>query len=80
MTPPRGLSQNKLETIINASMAECTEQGFTVTSTDQIAVRASVFKRTVYNHFHSKEELFHTITVEMWQRMAAATELDSGAS
>ncbi len=38
---------------------------------DNIAATAGVSKRTVYNHFPSKEELFAEILNELWIRVTA---------
>ena len=42
---------------------------------DRIAAVAGVSKRTVYNHFPSKEELFALILEELWQSSVASVEL-----
>jgi len=42
---------------------------------DKIAAAAEVSKRTVYNHFPSKEELFAETIVQLFARSAAAHEL-----
>ena len=49
----------KRETIISAAIQIFIEEGFDNASMDRIAERANASKRTVYNHFPSKEELFH---------------------
>jgi TetR/AcrR family transcriptional regulator of autoinduction and epiphytic fitness len=38
---------------------------------DKIAATAGVSKRTVYNHFPSKEELFAEILNQLWTRISA---------
>ena len=49
------LTDRKREAIIQAAIAEFRDNGFKVTSMDRIAARAEVSKRTVYNHFPSKD-------------------------
>ncbi len=48
----------KTEAIIAAARKTFLERGFDSASMDQIALTAGVSKRTVYNRFRSKEELF----------------------
>jgi TetR/AcrR family transcriptional repressor of mexJK operon len=48
----------KTEAIITAARQTFLSKGFDAASMDQIALVASVSKRTVYNRFRSKEELF----------------------
>lgn len=55
------LTEKKREQIIQAATIEFLEQGFQGCSMDQISQRARVSKRTVYNHFSSKEVLFFSI-------------------
>ena len=61
------LTDRKREAIIQAAIAEFRDNGFKVTSMDRIATRAEVSKRTVYNHFPSKDELFAEILLELWE-------------
>lgn len=55
------LSEKKRKQIIKAATTEFLKQGFQGCSMDGIAQSAHVSKRTVYNHFSSKEELFLSI-------------------
>ncbi|MEZ5894229.1 MAG: TetR/AcrR family transcriptional regulator [Parvularculaceae bacterium] len=48
----------KTEAIVNAACETFLAKGFDGASMDQIALTAGVSKRTVYNRFRSKEELF----------------------
>ncbi|HEY0289667.1 MAG TPA: TetR/AcrR family transcriptional regulator [Pseudomonas sp.] len=66
MTAPLRLTDRKRESIVLAAIAEFRDHGFEVTSMDRIAARAEVSKRTVYNHFPSKEELFSEILQRLW--------------
>ncbi|MDR9753475.1 TetR/AcrR family transcriptional regulator [Pseudomonas sp. SZMC_28357] len=74
MTAPQRLTDRKREAIIQAAISEFRAHGFDVTSMDRIAASAGVSKRTVYNHFPSKEELFAEILSQLWTRVSA--ELD----
>lgn len=58
-------SEIKRASILDAAMEEFQHKGFKATNMDDIALNASVSKRTVYNHFPSKETLFHAITERM---------------
>ncbi|WP_406227209.1 TetR/AcrR family transcriptional regulator [Pseudomonas siliginis] len=71
MTAPQRLTDRKREAIIQAAIAEFRAHGFEITSMDKIAATADVSKRTVYNHFPSKEELFAEILNQLWARIIA---------
>ncbi len=51
----------KRKTILEGAIKVFTENGFDTSSMDKIAEIAGVSKRTVYNHFQSKESLFQAI-------------------
>ncbi len=51
----------KKEQILDAAIEEFQKNGFLGASMDRIAESAKVSKRTVYNHFESKEHLFRAI-------------------
>ncbi|TWC44807.1 TetR family transcriptional regulator [Pseudomonas sp. SJZ080] len=74
MTAPQRLTDRKREAIIQAAIAEFRAHGFDITSMDKIAATAGVSKRTVYNHFPSKEELFAEILNQLWARVTAEQE------
>lgn len=59
------LTEKKREQIIQAATIEFREQGFQGCSMDKISLRAQVSKRTVYNHFSSKEVLFFSILEQL---------------
>jgi TetR/AcrR family transcriptional regulator, regulator of autoinduction and epiphytic fitness len=60
------LTDRKRAAIVNAAIEEFIASGFDATSMDRIAARADVSKRTVYNHFPSKEALFAEILHALW--------------
>jgi TetR/AcrR family transcriptional regulator of autoinduction and epiphytic fitness len=62
---PSRLTDRKRAAILDAAVAEFRADGYEATSMDRIAARAGVSKRTVYNHFPSKETLFTSI-LEAW--------------
>jgi TetR/AcrR family transcriptional regulator of autoinduction and epiphytic fitness len=70
------LTDRKHAAIIHAAALEFRARGFDGTSMDQIAARACVSKRTVYNHFPSKEDLFREIVAQL----AARSEPTEGFS
>ncbi|PBJ21766.1 HTH-type transcriptional regulator RutR [Pseudomonas sp. ACN8] len=74
MTAPQRLTDRKRQAIIQAAINEFRENGFEITSMDKIAATAGVSKRTVYNHFPSKEELFAEILNQLWIRVTAEQE------
>lgn len=69
------LTDRKRLAIITAAAAQFRANGFEATSMDKIALEAGVSKRTVYNHFPSKEELFTETIVQLFERSAALLEL-----
>lgn len=73
--PPQRLTDRKREAIVRAAVEEFRTAGYEATSMDRIAAVAGVSKRTVYNHFPSKEELFALILEELWESSAASVEL-----
>ena len=75
MTAPQRLTDRKREAIVAAAIAEFRDNGFEVTSMDKIAATAGVSKRTVYNHFPSKEELFTEILNKLWASSVAQLDV-----
>jgi TetR/AcrR family transcriptional regulator of autoinduction and epiphytic fitness len=65
------LTDRKRQAIVSAALAEFRSNGFDATSMDKIAATAGVSKRTVYNHFPSKDDLFAHILQELWDSSAA---------
>ncbi|SFD73327.1 TetR/AcrR family transcriptional regulator [Paracidovorax konjaci] len=72
---PTRLTDRKREAIVQAAIAEFREHGFTGTSMDRVAAAADVSKRTVYNHFPSKDELFAAILDQLWSRSQSQAEV-----
>jgi len=69
-------SEQKREAIFQAALAEFKEKSFAGASMDAIAERAAVSKRTVYNHFDSKEALFSAVIDSFWQQSKAVTDVE----
>ncbi len=74
MNTPLKLTDRKRQAIVEAAIAEFRSGGFESTSMDKIAATAGVSKRTVYNHFPSKDELFAQILHELWNSSASQAE------
>ncbi|MDV2450517.1 TetR/AcrR family transcriptional regulator [Xanthomonas hortorum] len=72
---PQRLTDRKRHAIVEAAIAEFRQHGFEATSMDRVAATAGVSKRTVYNHFPSKDALFGEILRGLWQRSADAVNL-----
>ena len=65
--PKRTRSELKRESIIDAALQAFTQVGIKDTSMDNIALLANVSKRTVYNHFASKEILVMFLIDKLWK-------------
>lgn len=52
--------------IIEAAIKQFFQFGYVETSMDKIAESAQVSKRTVYDHFKTKEQLFEAILITHW--------------
>ena len=71
-TPPRlpgsgaraGRMPEKRRAILEAARTVFGQGGFSRTSIDLVTAEAQVSKRTVYNHFSDKEDLFLTVILE----------------
>ena len=68
---PQRLTDRKREAILSAAVEEFRTAGYEATSMDRIAAAAGVSKRTVYNHFPSKDELFGLMLEHLWNRSIA---------
>lgn len=71
---PARLTDRKRAAILDAAVEEFATSGFDTTSMDRIAERAGVSKRTVYNHFQSKDVLFEAIVQELIAQTEALPE------
>ena len=71
MTLPTRLTDRKRDAIVQAAIVEFRANGFEATSVDKVAARAEVSKRTLYNHFPSKDELFAAILHILWETSAS---------
>lgn len=69
------LTEKKRLDILAAAQDEFKEKGFLGASMDSLAKRAGVSKRTVYNHFPSKEALFHNIVKELCDSFSQAVNI-----
>lgn len=72
----------KRETILQASTAAFRDEGYESTSMDRIAELAGASKRTVYNHFGSKEALFRAVVERLFEESTALNQVawDPGRS
>ena len=61
-------SQLKRAAIIEAARITFKSLGVTATSMDKLAEVAGVSKRTVYNHFATKEALVMTLMTDLWEQ------------
>lgn len=59
----------KRAAVVEAATEEFLSKGFSGTSMDRIAEAANVSKRTVYDHFPSKDDLFQAIVDEILKRI-----------
>lgn len=75
MTAPQRLTDRKRLAILEAAADQFRSFGFEATSMDKIAAIAGVSKRTVYNHFPSKDDLFGETLVQLFHSSAALLEL-----
>jgi TetR/AcrR family transcriptional regulator, regulator of autoinduction and epiphytic fitness len=73
-------SELKREAIVEAAKLAFKEYGVNGTSMDKLAEMAGVTKRTVYNHFESKEALAMYLMTDLWQNalVQIKPEYDSG--
>lgn len=75
MNEPSRLTDRKRKAILAAAADQFRAHGYEASSVDSIAAAAGVSKRTVYNHFPSKEELFAETIVQLFQSGAGEEEL-----
>ncbi|MDN4053636.1 TetR/AcrR family transcriptional regulator [Massilia sp. YIM B02763] len=72
--PTTRLTDRKRQAILAAAADQFRAHGFEGSSVDRIAALAGVSKRTVYNHFPSKDELFTETIVQLFHRSAGAPD------
>jgi len=75
-----GLSDRKRQAIQVAGTAVFLERGYEAASMDLIAAEAKVSKQTIYNHFHSKDELFRAIITDMTTTLVVPLSMAKAAA
>lgn len=75
MTTSTRLTDRKRSAILAAAAEQFRVHGYETASMDGIALLANVSKRTVYNHFASKEDLFAETVMHMFESSAGLLEL-----
>ena len=70
----------KREAIISGALAAFQQYGVADSSMDKIAELAQVSKRTVYNHFESKEVLVAEIIISEWQNRIVTYDVSYNAN
>jgi TetR/AcrR family transcriptional regulator, regulator of autoinduction and epiphytic fitness len=65
--PTKGRREEKRDAILSAAKQMFQECGVQNTSMDKLALLAEVSKRTIYNHFESKEAIVMELLSELWQ-------------
>lgn len=75
----RPVSLEKRRAMQNAAIAEFRKQGYEGANMDAIAASAGVSKRTLYNHFPSKEALFRSLIDEMAGRIGLSSRIEYSA-
>src|SRR5215475_859122 len=66
---PPGGSEDKRAAIVQATLELFLRDGYARTSVDAIAAEAGVSKRTVYNHYGDKENLFLSVIGDTYDAM-----------
>jgi TetR/AcrR family transcriptional regulator of autoinduction and epiphytic fitness len=74
------LTDQKRMQILDAAEELFHSMGVENTSMDQLAQQAQVSKRTVYNHFDTKDALFQAILQRMFEKLLQGGELRFDAS
>jgi TetR/AcrR family transcriptional repressor of mexJK operon len=72
-------SGRKRRAIQKAGTATFLRLGYASASMDAIAAEAGVSKQTIYNHFHSKEELFKAIVMDMTASLMSPLSIPAAA-
>lgn len=74
------LTDRKREDILRAASEAFRHDGFRGSSAEDIAERAGVSKRTLYNHFASKDVLFDAVIESYWLRLTSQIEASADPS
>jgi len=69
-------TSRKRESILNGATQVFTETGYENASMDRIAEVAGVSKRTVYNHFVNKENLFQAVIARFLKEQRVLKQID----
>lgn len=69
-------TSRKRESILNGAIEVFTEMGYDNASMDKIADIAGVSKRTVYNHFLNKENLFQEVVAKFLAEQQILKQID----
>ena len=69
-------TSKKRESILNGAIQVFTEMGYDHASMDAIAEIAGVSKRTVYNHFLNKENLFQQVIAKFLKEQQVLKQID----
>jgi len=75
-----GQSERKRQAIQTAGAAVFLDRGYEAASMDVIAAEAKVSKQTIYNHFHSKDELFKAIISDMTTALVIPLSISEAAA
>jgi TetR/AcrR family transcriptional regulator, regulator of autoinduction and epiphytic fitness len=62
---------------IVAAMLDLYEEGDVKPNAERIAARAGVSARTIFQHFHDREELFAAVADRQWERVSALADVVS---
>lgn len=74
--PKKRDKSRKHNLILNAATEVFTKKGFDAASMDEIAEFAGISKRTIYNHFQSKERLFQEMVARFLSKREAIKPLE----
>ncbi len=69
-------TSKKRESILQGALKAFMNEGYDTTSMDRIAQIAGASKRTVYNHFPSKEDLFKAVLSRLMEESIALKQID----
>ncbi len=68
-------TSRKREDILDAAVEAFQQDGYEKTSMDRIADLANASKRTVYNHFDSKAELFQQVLTRLFAELSVLKDI-----